>query len=114
MLDVIESENILQNVNRVGEYLGEGLKALARQHELVGDVRGKGLFYGLELVRDQASRKPATEEALRVRELLRENGVLLGIASVYDNVIKIRPPMVFSQENADLLLEKLNQGLAAV
>jgi len=114
VLDVIESENILQNVNRVGEYLGEGLRALARQHELVGDVRGKGLFYGLELVRDQASRKPATEEAFRIRELLRENGVLLGVTSVFDNVIKIRPPMVFSQENADLLLEKLSQALAAV
>jgi len=114
VLDVIEDENILQNVNRVGEYLGEGLRALAPQHELVGDVRGKGLFYGLELVRDQASRKPATEEALRVRELLRENGVLLGVTSAFDNVIKIRPPMVFSQENADLLLESLSQALTAV
>jgi len=113
VLDVIESENILQNVNRVGEYLGEGLRALARQHDLVGDVSGKGLFYGLELVQDQASRKPATEEALRVRELLRENGVLLGVTSVFDSVIKIRPPMVFSRENADLLLEKLSQALAA-
>jgi 4-aminobutyrate aminotransferase-like enzyme len=114
VLDVIENENILQNVNRVGEYLGEGLRALARQHELIADVRGKGLFYGLELVRDQVSRKPATEEALQIRELLRENGVLLGVTSVFDNVIKIRPPMVFSQENADLLLEKLSQALAAV
>ena len=114
VLDVIESENIQQNVNRVGEYLGAGLRALARQHELIGDVRGKGLIYGLELVRDQASQKPATEEALRVRESLRENGVLLGVTSTFDNVIKIRPPMVFSRENADLLLEKLSQALAAV
>lgn len=114
VLDVIEGENILQNVNRVGDYLGEGLRVLARQHDLVGDVRGKGLFYGLELVQDQASRKPATEEALRVRELLRENGVLLGVASVSDNVIKMRPPMVFSQENADQLLDQLSQALSAV
>ena len=64
-------------------------------------------------MQDQASRKPATEEALRVRELLRENGVLLGVTSVFDSVIKIRPPMVFSRENADLLLEKLSQALAA-
>ena len=94
--------------------LGEGLRVLARQHDLVGDVRGKGLIYGLELVQDQASRKPATEEALRVRELLRENGVLLGVASVSDNVIKMRPPMVFSQENADQLLDQLSQALSAV
>ena len=114
VLDVIEDENILQNVNCVGEYLGESLRALARQHDLIGDIRGKGLFYGLELVRDRVSRKPATEEALRLIELLRENGVLISVTSELNNVLKIRPPMVFSQENADLLLDQLSQALSAV
>jgi 4-aminobutyrate aminotransferase-like enzyme len=114
VLDVIEDENILQNVNCVGEYLGESLRALARQHDLIGDIRGKGLFYGLELVRDRVSRKPATEEALRLIELLRENGVLISVTSELNNVLKIRPPMVFSQENADQLLNQLSQALSAV
>jgi 4-aminobutyrate aminotransferase-like enzyme len=114
VLDVIEQENILQNVKNVGEYLQEGLESLARDNEIIGDVRGKGLFYGIDLVRDRAKQEPATEEAQRIREYLRENGVLSGTTGVFDNVLKIRPPMVFSQENADLLLDKLKQALAAV
>jgi 4-aminobutyrate aminotransferase-like enzyme len=61
---LIVADEVQSGLCRVGEYLGEGLRALAWQYELIGDVRGKGLFYGLELVRDQVSRKPATEEAL--------------------------------------------------
>ena len=111
VLDVIEQENILQNVHDVGAYLGQGLSKLASRYELIGDVRGKGLFYGLELVRDRDTLEPAREEAMRVREFLRENGVLLSVTGPLDNVIKIRPPMVFSKTNADLLLEKLDHAL---
>jgi 4-aminobutyrate aminotransferase-like enzyme len=107
VLDVIEKENILQNVNQVGAQLRAGLMALSRKHERVGDVRGKGLFYGVEMVRDRKSLEPAKEEAQGIREHLRDNGVLLGTTGPLDNVIKIRPPLVFSGSNAVELLEKL-------
>ena len=111
VLDVVEREGILQNVHDVGAYLGRGLNNLASRYELIGDVRGKGLFYGLEIVSDRDTLEPAKEEALRIREYLRENGVLLSVTGPKDNVIKIRPPMVFSKSNTDLLLEKLDQAL---
>lgn len=111
VLEVIEGENILKNVHDVGRYLGQGLDRLAGRHELIGDVRGKGLFHGLEIVRDQDTLEPGNREALQVREFLRENGVLLSVTGPDDNVIKIRPPMVFAKSNADLLLEKLDQAL---
>jgi len=114
VLDVIKTEGILQSVHEVGTYLRRGLNSLASRHELIGDVRGKGLFYGLEIVRDRDTLEPGKEEALRIRELLRENGVLLSVTGPMDNVVKIRPPMVFSKTNADLLLEKLDHALGRV
>jgi 4-aminobutyrate aminotransferase-like enzyme len=111
VLDVIEQEGIQQNVHDVGAYLCEGLQQLAGKHELIGDIRGKGLFYGVEIVLDRASKKPGDKEALHIREYLRDNGVLLGTTGPLDNVIKIRPPMVFSKPDTDLLLDKLEQAL---
>jgi 4-aminobutyrate aminotransferase-like enzyme len=113
VLDVIEQENILQNVHDVGAYLGQGLKNLAQRCDLVGDVRGKGLFYGVELVSDRASLEPAANQAKRVVEDLRQNGVLLSRTGTFNNVLKIRPPMVFSKSNADVLLGTLEQALVA-
>ncbi len=113
VLDVIEKENILQSVHEVGAFLGAGLKALAEKYELIGDVRGKGLFYGVEIVRDRATLEPGEAEARNLSEILRENGVLLSTTGPLNNVIKIRPPLVFSESNARMLLEKLEQALAA-
>jgi 4-aminobutyrate aminotransferase-like enzyme len=114
VLDVIEREKILQNVHDVGAFLGSKLKALAEKYELVGDVRGKGLFYGVEIVRDRATLEPGEAESQGVREFLRENGVLVGTTGPLNNVVKIRPPMVFSKSNAELLLETLEQALDSV
>ena len=111
VLDVIEQENILQNVHDVGAYLGQGLKNLALRSGAIGDVRGKGLFYGVELVSDKDSMEPATAQAKRVVEDLRENGVLLSSTGAFNNVLKIRPPLVFSKSNADELLVKLEQAI---
>jgi 4-aminobutyrate aminotransferase-like enzyme len=111
VLEVIESEDVLRNVHDTGAYLAAGLQALAKRFEQVGDVRGKGLFYGMEIVRDRESLEPAEDEAMRIRETLRDNGVLLSVTGPLNNVIKIRPPMVFSRSNADLLLERLEQAL---
>jgi 4-aminobutyrate aminotransferase-like enzyme len=111
VLDVVEQENILQNVQATGAFLGGRLKALAEKHELIGDVRGKGLFYGLEIVRDRCTLEPGEVQAQQIREFLRDNGVLLSTTGPLNNVVKIRPPMVFSKSNAELLLDKLEQAL---
>jgi len=111
VLEVIEQENILQNVHDVGAYLKQGLQDLAQRHELIGDVRGKGLFYGVELVKDRVTKEPAEKEARSIREYLRENGVLLSTTGALNNALKIRPPMVFSKANADELLGKLDRAL---
>jgi len=114
VLDVIEQEDILRNVHETGAVLGAGLRDLMSRHEAVGNVRGKGLFFGVEIVSDRSTREPAAAAAGRVRERLRQNGVLLGTSGPFNNVIKIRPPLVFGPEHADLLLEQLERALSAV
>lgn len=111
VLDVIEQENILNNVKEVGAYLGERLKNLATRQPLIGDVRGKGLFYGLEIVRDHETLEPGATEAKTISDNLRANGVLVSTTGPLHNIIKIRPPMVFSMANADHLLEQLEQAM---
>jgi 4-aminobutyrate aminotransferase-like enzyme/Ser/Thr protein kinase RdoA (MazF antagonist) len=114
VLDVLEREGIQQNVIAAGQVLEPGLQTLARKHPLVADVRGKGLFWGLEIVRDQATREPAVAEADRIMNLLREDGFLLGRTGAFDNVIKVRPPLVFTPGHAQMLLGGLDRALARV
>jgi 4-aminobutyrate aminotransferase-like enzyme len=112
VLDVIEQEQIPEKVARTGRYLEAGLHSLEQRHALIGDVRGRGLFFGVELVRDRATREPASAEAARVRERLRNHGVLLSTTGPHGNVLKIRPPLVFEETHADRLLEALEESLA--
>ena len=114
VLDAIEEEDLLGRVREVGAYLRAGLEELGRRHETVGDVRAAGLLAGVELVRDRGSREPARELARAVREAMRERGVLLGATGPEGNVLKIRPPLVFGKEHADLLLEALDEVLEAL
>jgi 4-aminobutyrate aminotransferase-like enzyme len=114
VLDVLEREGVQENVIASGRVLAAGLANLAAKHALIADVRGRGLFWGLEIVRDHATRAPAVAEADRIMNLLREDGFLLGRTGAYDNVIKIRPPLVFSPEQARMLLGGLDRALARV
>ena len=93
VLDVLEREGIQQNVIAAGQVLEAGLAKLAGRYPLVADVRGKGLFWGLEIVRDHATRAPAEAEADRIMNLLRDDGFLLGRTGAFNNVVKIRPPL---------------------
>ena len=114
VLDVIEDEGILQGVHDTGSFLRQGLEDLAEHYEQLGDVRGKGLFYGVEVVRERASREPDAVAARHIREHLRENAVLLGTSGPHDNVLKIRPPLVFGREHAALLLERLKAAVESI
>lgn len=114
VLDVLEQERLQENARIVGSHVLERLRALAGEHHIIGDVRGRGLFFGVELVRGRVSREPATAEAKRIVNAMRERGVLISRIGPHDNVLKIRPPMPFSKENAELLLTTLDEVLRAL
>jgi 4-aminobutyrate aminotransferase-like enzyme len=96
----------------VGTYLQEGLAGLARKHELIGSVRGGGLFFGLELVRGRG--EPAPDETKRLVNAMKDRGILINRIGPHDNVLKMRPPMPFSRDNAKLLLSALDDALASL
>ena len=102
----------MQNAQRTGAYLIKQLMALQARHALIVEVRGAGLFVGVELRHGGPTGTPATTEAARVVNLLREQHVLISSAGPHGNVLKIRPPLVFGTEHADLLVERLDQALA--
>jgi 4-aminobutyrate aminotransferase-like enzyme len=111
VLDVMRDEGWQAHARRVGDHLLARLRPLAGRHPLVGDVRGSGLFLGVELVRDRATLEPAGAEASWIANRMREMGILLGTDGPFHNVIKIRPPMPFEERNADELAEALDEAL---
>jgi len=107
VLDVLEEEQLQQNALRVGNALLCRLEQLRERHPLIGDIRGSGLFLGLDLVRDRATREAAAEQASYVCNRLRERGILTGTDGPFHNVLKIRPPLIFSDADADLFVTTL-------
>ena len=114
VLDVIETEGLQARARDTGAYLKSGISELAVRHDLIGDVRGQGLFIGVELVRDRSTLEPATQEAGRIANLMRDNGVLISTDGPFDNVLKIKPPLAFGRREADIMLESLAQALRDV
>lgn len=114
VLDVIRDEGLQQRSAQTGAYLLAGLRALATRHALIGDVRGAGLFLGVELVGERAGKTPAALQTRRVVNAMRERGVLISAAGPQENILKIRPLLVFEQEHADLLLDTLDAALSAL
>jgi 4-aminobutyrate aminotransferase-like enzyme len=101
----------MENARVVGDHAKQGLRELQEKHELIGDVRGRGLFFGIELVRNRATKEPASEETARIVNVMREKGVLLSKIGAHDSILKMRPPMPFSKDNADQLLSTLDDVL---
>ncbi|QRI61526.1 aspartate aminotransferase family protein (plasmid) [Shinella sp. PSBB067] len=114
VLDTIRIEGLQQNALEVGTYLMEGLRTLARSHPAIGDVRGAGLFVGVEIVSDPAAKQADAALTTRIVNGLRRRRVLISASGPRANVLKIRPPLVFSRENADMLLEALEDVLKTV
>ncbi len=110
VLAVIEDEGLIANAAETGSYLRQGLAVLAGRHPVIGDVRGEGLLAGVELVDEE--RAPAAGRASRVTEAMRDRGILISTTGPAGNVLKIRPPLVFQREHADLLLQTLDEVLA--
>ncbi|WP_347936173.1 aminotransferase class III-fold pyridoxal phosphate-dependent enzyme [Amylibacter sp. IMCC11727] len=111
VMDVIENEGLMAQAEDVGTYAKSMLQELANTHETIGDVRGKGLFFGAELVSDKSTKTPATEYILRVIEELKNRGILLNKIGVHYNTLKIRPNLQFTRANADHLIDTLDAVL---
>ena len=110
VLDVIEDEGLQEHARVVGDRLAAGLRGLMARHQLVGDVRGRGLFQAIELVRDRDTLDPAPRHASYIVERMKERGVLLSTEGPLHNVIKMKPPLVFDESDADRVVS----GLEAV
>lgn len=118
VLEVIRSENLQHQAKETGNYFLQQLTDLMEHHPLIGDVRGKGLFIGIELVLDRSSLEPAREQAYYIANRMKENGILISIDGPLHNVIKIKPPLVFNKKDAnryvgqlDRILNETNIGL---
>ena len=110
VLDVIEDEGLIENANRIGGNFRSGLREIAGRHPGIGDVRSAGLFIGIEFSRPGAT-DPDPATASYVINGLKERGVLIGAAGAYGNVLKVRPPLCFSRDNADFFIETLDSVL---
>jgi len=108
VLDVLEEEKLQANALRVGAYLTNALKALQPRHALIGEVRGSGLFLGIDLVLDGHTREAAPWQASYVVNRLRECAILAGTDGPHHNVIKLRPPLIFSEADASLFVRTLD------
>ena len=111
VLEVLEEEHLQENALRVGKHWIAGLRELQERHALIGDVRGSGLFLGIDLVLNRETREPAPQQASYVVNRLRECGILTGTDGPHHNVIKLRPPLIFSEDDAGLFLKTLDEVL---
>jgi 4-aminobutyrate aminotransferase/(S)-3-amino-2-methylpropionate transaminase len=113
-IDYMLKERLAEKSSKDGEYVMKRLKEIAEKRELIGDVRGKGLMIGIELVKDRERKIPAAQEAARVRDLCREKSVLIGHGGVKGNVLRIQPPLVISQDQLDHVVETVDESLAEI
>ena len=102
---MIEKENLQANSLKIGNHILAGLEKLKAKHNVIGDVRGKGLMLGIELVKDRTTKEPAKSECAQVLETCKDLGLLLGKGGLYGSVIRFAPPMCITQADADFMLE---------
>jgi alanine-glyoxylate transaminase / (R)-3-amino-2-methylpropionate-pyruvate transaminase len=113
VLQVIEREKLQQNALQIGNLLLAGFDRLAKKHNLIGEVRGKGLMLGIELVKDRVTKAPAKEECAQVHETARDLGLLLGKGGLFANTLRIKPPLCLSRQDADFLIDVLDTAFSA-
>ena len=112
VLEIIEREKLQENSLTIGSRLLAGLNQLKEKHKLIGDVRGKGLMLGIELVKDRQSKEPAKEASAQILEICKEMGLLLGKGGLWGQTIRFSPPMCVNEQDADFLLEVLDRAFS--
>jgi len=111
VMDCIEQDGLMERASVLGEQFMTGLKDMQAKHDIIGDVRGRGLFLGFELVKDRETKEPAADEAARIVDLMRDRGVLLSTDGPQHNVIKIKPPLVLTKEDIKTTITQLDSVL---
>jgi len=114
VLEIILRDNLQARCAEVGGYMLDGFRRLMDKHDVIGDVRGKGLMTGIELVRDRQSKAPFPEACLKVFERSRELGLLIGKGGLFGNVLRIKPPMCITRDDVDFMLEVLDIAFGEV
>lgn len=114
VIEVIDDERLLENVAGVGGLVLKGVEELQSKYEIIGDVRGLGLFFAIELVKNRTTKEPATAAARTIVNRMRQNGILISRIGEHDNILKLRPPLCFSKDNADFLLSALGGVLSTL
>lgn len=104
-------KKLQENSKVLGGYLMDGLKGLMEKYDAIGEVRGKGLMIGVELVTDRKTKEPAKEECARVFERAKEFGLLVGKGGLYSNVLRIKPPMCVTRGDVDFMMEVFDMAL---
>lgn len=113
-VDIIEEENLMENAKVMGKFLKEGLKGLQEKYQLIGDVRGRGLLLGFELVKDRKTKEYATAEANQMMEETRKRGLLIGKGGLFGNIIRITPPYTVTKSDCEQILSIIDQSLDAI
>ena len=113
-MDVIAEENLSANALAMGQRIVDGIEDMMSRHPLIGDVRGRGLLLGMELVKDRNTKEHAVEEAARLMDLCKDRGVLLGKGGLRGNVVRIAPPLTINAEQVDQLLSVVDQVLTHI
>jgi len=111
VLDVIDNEDLQKNAYQVGNRLLHGLQGLMERYPLIGDVRGLGLYVGVELVTDRRTLEPAAAHADYIINRMKDHGILISTDGPLHNVLKMKPPLVFTEQNADDVVRALDQVL---
>jgi alanine-glyoxylate transaminase / (R)-3-amino-2-methylpropionate-pyruvate transaminase len=114
VLEIIDREKLRENALKIGRQLLDGLNRLQEKHNIIGDVRGKGLMQGLELVKDRATKEPAPEATAQLMERARENGLLIGKGGLYGNVIRLSPMLNISKSDVDEAVRLLDKSFSEV
>ena len=109
-MEIIEEENLIENAKAMGEYLRDGLSELMKKHEIIGDVRGRGLLIGVELVKDRKTKEHATKECAEIMELCKEQGLLIGKGGLFGNVIRIAPALSINKQQVDFTIQVLDES----
>ena len=110
-IEIMEEENLMEKAKEMGKVLKDGMKELMKKHSLIGDVRGRGLLLGMELVKDRETKEYATPEAGMMMEETRKRGLLIGKGGLFGNIIRVTPPYTISKEECEKILSILDESL---
>jgi len=111
VIDVVEKNNLSERSEKLGNHVIRRLNELSQKHSLIGDVRGKGLMIGIELVTDTVSKNPASQEALLLKNKMLSNGFLIGLGGIFGNVLRFQPPLTISMADLDFALDSFGNLL---